>query len=68
LSWGWRIPFLLSFFVLVVAYLVRRNMPETPVFTEIRQKHEVARFPVLVLLRDYWNRGKSSLHIPARRR
>jgi MFS family permease len=54
LSWGWRIPFLLSFFVLVVAYLVRRNMPETPVFNEIRQKHEVARFPVLMLLRNYW--------------
>jgi MFS family permease len=54
LSWGWRIPFLLSFFVLVVAYLVRRNMPETPVFTEIRQKHEVVRFPVLLLLRGYW--------------
>ncbi len=54
LSWGWRIPFLLSFFVLVVAYLVRRTMPETPVFTEIKGKAQVARFPVLALLRDYW--------------
>lgn len=54
LSWGWRIPFLLSFFVLVVAYLVRRTMPETPVFTEIKDKAQVERFPVLALLRDYW--------------
>ena len=54
LSWGWRIPFLLSFFVLVVAYLVRRTMPETPVFTEIKDKAQVARFPVIELLRDYW--------------
>ena len=54
LSWGWRIPFLLSALVLLVAYLVRRTMPETPVFTEIKDKAQVARFPVLTLLHDYW--------------
>ncbi|WGD54239.1 MFS transporter [Bradyrhizobium sp. CB1650] len=54
LSWGWRIPFLLSALVLLVAYLVRRTMPETPVFTEIKDKAKVARFPVVALLRDYW--------------
>ncbi|MGY4356754.1 MFS family permease [Bradyrhizobium sp. i1.7.7] len=36
LSWGWRIPFLLSALVLLVAYLVRRTMPETPVFEDIQ--------------------------------
>ncbi|CCE04791.1 conserved membrane hypothetical protein [Bradyrhizobium sp. STM 3843] len=54
LSWGWRIPFLLSFVVLVVAYLVRRTMPETPAFSEIKTRNEVARFPVVALLRDFW--------------
>jgi MFS family permease len=54
LSWGWRIPFLLSFVVLVVAYLVRRTMPETPAFADIRTRNAVARFPVVALLRDFW--------------
>jgi len=54
LSWGWRIPFLLSFVVLVVAYLVRRTMPETPAFTDIKARATVARFPVVALLRDFW--------------
>lgn len=53
LSWGWRIPFLLSALVLLVAYLVRRTMPETPVFEDIKDKAQVARFPVVALLRDY---------------
>jgi MFS family permease len=54
LSWGWRIPFLLSFVVLVVAYLVRRTMPETPAFTDIKTRNAVARFPIVALLRDFW--------------
>src|SRR5947209_5767357 len=54
LSWGWRIPFLLSFVVLVVAYLVRRTMPETPAFADIKTRNAVARFPVVALLRDFW--------------
>jgi MFS family permease len=53
LSWGWRIPFLLSFVVLVVAYTIRRTMPETPVFAAIKDSAEVARFPVLALFRAY---------------
>ena len=54
LSWGWRIPFLLSFVVLVVAYLVRRTMPETPAFADIKTRNAVARFPIVPLLRDFW--------------
>jgi MFS family permease len=54
LSWGWRVPFLLSFVVLVVAYLVRRTMPETPAFSEIKTRNEIARFPLIALLREFW--------------
>src|SRR3954468_4243146 len=31
-SWGWRIPFLLSFFVIVAGYIIRREVEETPAF------------------------------------
>ncbi|HRO94848.1 MULTISPECIES: MFS transporter [Micrococcaceae] len=33
-SWGWRVPFLVSVVVLVVAYWVRTKLEETPVFEE----------------------------------
>src|ERR1700712_1789852 len=29
-SWGWRIPFLLSFIVIVAGYFIRREVPGTP--------------------------------------
>lgn len=34
MSWGWRIPFLLSVFVLAIAFWVRTKLDETPIFEE----------------------------------
>ncbi|WP_409290136.1 MFS transporter [Pseudomonas sp. KCJK8927] len=53
LSWGWRIPFWLSLIVLVVGYLIRRNIEETPVFQDERENKRTAKIPLVALLRDY---------------
>lgn len=59
-SWGWRIPFFLSVFVVAVGYWVRRTLPETPEFEKVEQSHEVAKLPVAVLFRDH---GPSVLRV-----
>lgn len=51
MSWGWRIPFLLSIVVLAIAYWVRTHLDETPVFEEAKEKHEVQRMPLKDALR-----------------
>jgi len=53
-SIGWRIPFWASAIVVLVAYLIRRSLHETPEFEEAKANHEIARLPIQVLLRDHW--------------
>jgi MFS family permease len=47
LSWGWRIPFLLSIVVIIAGYIIRREVEETPAFAEEGQHHEVPRAPII---------------------
>jgi MFS family permease len=54
LSWGWRVPFWLSAVMVLVGYLIRRTLDETPVFEQEKRAGEVAKLPLAVLLRDHW--------------
>jgi MFS family permease len=54
LSWGWRVPFLLSALVVLVGYLIRRTLHETPAFQEEADRGEVPRAPLGVLFADHW--------------
>jgi MFS family permease len=54
LSWGWRVPFLLSVLVLVAGYIIRREVDETPAFAEERGQGEVPKAPVIEALTNHW--------------
>ena len=53
-SWGWRIPFLLSFIVIIVGFIIRREVEETPAFAQERKQGEVAKSPVAEAFRHSW--------------
>ncbi|MDA7415361.1 MFS transporter [Xenophilus arseniciresistens] len=46
-DWGWRIPFLLSFVVIVAGWIIRREVAETPAFTDKAAQKDRARSPVI---------------------
>jgi len=54
LAWGWRIPFLLSAFLVVLGLMIRRGIGETPVFREARSQGRIARVPLFDTLRYQW--------------
>jgi MFS family permease len=53
-SWGWRIPFLLSFVVIALGYYIRREVDETPVFSQERQQGAVAKAPIVEAVSENW--------------
>jgi MFS family permease len=54
-SWGWRIPFLLSFLVIVAGYIIRRKVEETPAFAEEGAHGAIPRSPIAEAFKTSWN-------------
>ncbi|MCG2624446.1 MHS family MFS transporter [Arthrobacter sp. I2-34] len=54
LAWGWRIPFLASAIVTVIAFVLRRLLEEPPVFEEARENEDVVKVPLVALFRHHW--------------
>ena len=46
-TWGWRIPFVLSFVVIIAGYVIRREVHETPAFTAEKEQQARPRSPVI---------------------
>src|SRR5580704_7572322 len=54
MSWGWRLPFLASFALILVGIFVRLKVAETPVFTEaVLARGKVERNPAMEALRRH---------------
>src|SRR5580765_3269925 len=53
LSWGWRVPFLLSIVLVAVGLFIRVRILETPAFERLKETHQQARQPSIEVLRRY---------------
>ncbi|MGW6174026.1 MFS transporter [Arthrobacter sp. NPDC055138] len=54
LSWGWRVPFLLSAVLVAVGIYIRLNIEETPSFKMVRETGAKAKLPFAYLMKRYW--------------
>lgn len=50
---GWRIPFFVSILLVVVGYVVRRSVDESPVFQEIKQTAQQESAPIVQVFKKY---------------
>jgi MFS family permease len=53
-EWGWRVPFILSFIVVIAGYIIRRNVDETPAFAEEAAHGEVSKAPIILAFKESW--------------
>jgi metabolite-proton symporter len=53
LSWGWRVPFLISIVLVIVGLMIRMRILETPAFVRIKAQALAARQPIVEVIRRY---------------
>src|SRR6201981_1557519 len=53
-AWGWRVPFILSFFVIVAGYIIRRKVDETPAFAKEDEQGKIPRAPIIQAFKLNW--------------
>ncbi|MGB7364126.1 MAG: MFS transporter [Rhodococcus sp. (in: high G+C Gram-positive bacteria)] len=54
LTWGWRIPFLLSAIMVIIGLYVRLKLEETPVFQRALERGQKVKTPVAEVFRTSW--------------
>src|SRR6185295_1373679 len=53
LSWGWRVPFLLSILLVGVGLIIRVRVLETPAFARIKEARTEVRGPIVEVLKTH---------------
>ena len=54
LTWGWRIPFLLSIVLVGIGLYIRLGVLESPVFSKIKAEGKTVKAPIALVLRENW--------------
>lgn len=60
-AWGWRVPFWISIFLLMIAFKARMALEETPVFLELSKSGKKTEHPLLSNFRDPQTRKRMFL-------
>ncbi len=50
-SWGWRVPFLVSIVLVFVGLFIRLRIMESPIFAQMKETRRLAKMPAVELLR-----------------
>jgi MFS family permease len=52
-SWGWRVPYLLSLPLIVVAIYVRLSVEDSPAFAQVKESGTESKLPILDVVRRH---------------
>jgi metabolite-proton symporter len=54
LSWGWRVPFLISVLLVIVGLWIRTKIAESPVFQKIKDAKQESKLPIVEAVVKHW--------------
>ncbi|PKH22279.1 MFS transporter [Enterobacterales bacterium CwR94] len=53
-DWVWRMPFLISFFMVAIGIFIRMKVQESPDFEKLKAEKRIVKQPALQVIRDDW--------------
>jgi metabolite-proton symporter len=53
LTWGWRVPFFLSIFLIAIGLYIRLNIMETPLFARLVAENRIERAPMVEVIKRH---------------
>jgi len=53
MSWGWRVPFLLSIVIFLVGVYIRKNIRESKAFSQAKPEDKHEKIPLMVIIREH---------------
>ncbi len=56
-DWGWRVPFWMSFFLLIISVWIRLSLNETPAFKKMKEEGRTSKAPLTESF-GTWSNGK----------
>jgi len=54
MSWGWRIPFILSALLVMFGLWIRKGIEETPSFQKVQERGDIPKLPIVDTFKYYW--------------
>ncbi|WP_277586264.1 MFS transporter [Psychrobacillus antarcticus] len=54
MTWGWRVPFLLSALLVIFGLWIRKGIDETPSFKKVQESGDIPKLPILDTLKYHW--------------
>lgn len=56
-AWGWRIPFLISIFLIAISLYIRMSLKESPLFSKLKASGQVSKNPIIESFGNRFNLG-----------
>lgn len=53
-DWGWRLPFIIGLFIFFTGVYIKKYTSETPLFEDIKNKHEIVESPMKKAISVHW--------------
>lgn len=54
ISWGWRIPFIISLAIGMVAFYIKNNIDESPIYLKAKEHGKISKTPIREVFHNHW--------------